>query len=192
MRGRRFLIVALGVICVAVTLPAVGGASRDAGPSACGREEFVGGLEAVFGRFKTQTAAQSFRSRVAASGFQNLNIIPGCNEYRVVLRGFDSFDTGVELQDEAQRFHYPVTLECIAPKDDVGELEVVFGHRRTRFGAQQLVNRAAALGFLGLQLENDPCGGFEVMIKGFTGRAQAEDFVDEAKSAGFSVVIEQS
>jgi hypothetical protein len=191
MRGRRFLVVALGVLCVVVALPGVG-ASRNTATSACGREEFVGGLEAVFGRFKTQAAAQSFRARVAAAGFQNLNIIPGCNEYRVVLRGIDSFDIGVELQDEARRFHYPVTLECIAAKDDVGELEVVFGHRRTRFDAQVLVNRAAALGFLGLQLENDPCGGFEVMIKGFTGRGQAEDFVDEAKRAGFNVAIESS
>ena len=172
-------------------MPSVG-SSRTATDSACGREEFVAGLEAVFGRFRTQAAAQSFRSKVAALGFQNLNIIPGCNEFRVVLRGIESFDVGVELQEEALHFHYPVTLECIAAKDDVGELEAVFGHRRNRFDAEQLVNRAAALGFIGLQLENDPCGGFEVMVKGFTGRAQAEDFVDEAKSAGFDVVIETS
>ena len=191
MRGRRFLVVALGVAAIVAVVPSVG-ASRSSAPNACGREEFVGGLEAVFGRFKTMAAAQSFRTRVAAGGFQNLNIIPGCNEYRVVLRGIESFDVGVELQDEARRFNYPITLECIAPKDDVGELEVIFGHRRTRFDAQQLLNRAAALGFLGLQLENDPCGGFEVMIKGFSGPAQAQDFVDEAKAAGFDVVIEQS
>ena len=44
----------------------------------------------------------------------------------------------------------------------------------------------------GLQLEPDPCGGFEVMFKGFSSRAQAEDFVAEASRGGFKVVLERS
>ena len=48
------------------------------------------------------------------------------------------------------------------------------------------------VGFVGLKLEPDPCGGFEVMIQGFQDQAQAEDFVNEAKSVGFDPVIETS
>jgi hypothetical protein len=182
----------LTAAALAAVLAPSGGSSQPNATAACGREEFVGGLEAVFGRFTTLQAANSFRTRVVAAGFQNANVIPGCNEFRVVLRGIDSFDVGVDLQAEAVHEHFAPTLECIAAKDDVGELEAVFGHRRTRAEAQQLLGQAAAVGFIGLQLEADPCGGYEVMLKGFTGRDQAEDFVNEAKTAGFDVVIESS
>ena len=52
--------------------------------------------------------------------------------------------------------------------------------------------RAAASGFVGLVLEPDPCGGFEVMIHGFQDQAEADDFVREATAHGFDVVIETS
>ena len=193
--SRARSVVAIAGVLAACVLPAVG-SSEPAGTaarSACGREEFVGGLEAVFGRVKTQAAASTFRVRVVAAGFQNASVIPGCSEFRVVVRGIDSFDVGVDLQAEAVHEHFAPTLECIAAKDDVGELEVVFGHRRTRAEAQQLVAAAADVGFTGLQLEADPCGGYEVLIKGFSGRSQAEDFVNEAKTAGFAgAAIESS
>ncbi len=192
MRVSRLLLVVLAAA-------ALGGASAASVGSAvkplkadCGREEFVAGLEAVFGRFKTHPAAITYRTKINQLGFVNANIIEGCDGFRVVIRGFDSFDEGVDLQAEAERVSLNVTLECIQAKDDVGELEVVFGHRRTRADAQVLVSRAAALGFVGLQLESDPCGGYEIMAKGFTGRAQAQDFVTEAKSVGFDTVIEKS
>ena len=54
------------------------------------------------------------------------------------------------------------------------------------------MSRAAASGFVGLLLEPDACGGFEVMIQGFKDSAQAEDFVREAKTHGFDAEIETS
>lgn len=171
--------------------PSVGSPAQS--PTAdCGRVEFVAGLEAVFGRFKTHPQAIAYRTKIAQLGFVNGNIIEGCDGFRVVIRGLDSFDQGVDLQTEASRVGLNVTLECIQAKDDVGELEVVFGHRSNRADAQVLVSRAAALGFVGLDLETDPCGGYEILAKGFTGRPQALDFVNEAKSVGFDAVIEKS
>jgi cell division septation protein DedD len=159
----------------------------------CGRVEFIGGLEAVFGRFKTQAAANAFRAKVVVAGFTNANVLPVCpNGYKVSLRGMESFDVAVDLQAEARLEHFAPTIECVKAKDDVGELEAVFGHPRNRSEASDLVTRAAALGFSGLQLELDPCGGFEVIVKGFSSREQADDFAAEAKQAGFDVVIEQS
>src|SRR2546423_2421155 len=104
----------------------------------------------------------------------------------------ENFDVAVELQAEANGVRRATTIECIQGKDDVGELEVVFGHRRTRDDAEALVSRAAASGFVGLQIEPDACGGFEVMIKGFRDQAQADDFVGEAKTHGFEAVAEKS
>ena len=132
------------------------------------------------------------RSRVQARGFQNANVIPGCDGFRVVIRGMEEFDTAVALQASAAKSRFKATIECIQGKDDVGELEVVFGHRRDRAEARALVGRAADGGFHGLELEPDPCGGFEVMIKGFANRGEAEDYVAQAKRAGFDTVIEKS
>jgi hypothetical protein len=187
----------VAVVCAvtAVSTAAVPATSSSAPPKRlvdCGRVEFVSGLEAVFGRFKTQPAAERFRTSIVRLGFQNASIIPGCDGFRVVVRGIENYDIGVELQSEARHAKLTATIECIKGKDDVGELEVVFGHRRTRLEAQQLVARAASVGFTGLQLEPDPCGGFEVMFNGFTSRTQAEEFVGETRGAGFDAVIEKS
>jgi hypothetical protein len=155
--------------------------------------DYTSGLEVVFGRFTTHPPAVAFRNKVGGSGFANASIVEGCDGiFRVVVRGAESFDVAVDLQDEARTAHYSASIECIKDKDDVGELEAVFGHGRTRAEADELVSRAATSGFVGLQLEPDPCGGFEVMLDGFQDRAQADEFVSEAKAHGFDVVIEQS
>src|SRR4029450_3343450 len=93
------------------------------------RTEFVSGLEAVFGRFKTHQQAITFRNRVTSRGFVNANIIEGCSDFRVVLRGIDTFDVGVDLQSEARREGFAVTLECIQAKK-VGRWDGVLGDRR--------------------------------------------------------------
>jgi hypothetical protein len=159
---------------------------------ACGsRIEFLSGLEAVFGRRKTYQQALTFRTRVTTRGFVNANIIEGCGEFRVVVRGIDTFDVGVDLQDEARREGFAVTLECIKAKP-LGRLDAVFGHGRDRPTAQAIVNRAAAAGFPGVKLRNDPCGGFEAYLAGFEDQREAEAFAAQANARGFDVVLERN
>jgi hypothetical protein len=158
-------------------------------PQDCGRVEFVSGLEAVFGRRKTHQQALALRTQIAARGFVNANIIQGCDGFRVVVRGIDTFDVGVDLQDEARAEGFPVTLECIQAKP-LGRLEAIFGHGRDRPAAQAIVNRAADAGFNGLKLRNDPCGGFEVYLAGFEDQREAQAFATEAKARGFDVALE--
>ena len=191
MRRTRLLAVLAGVVAtVAVLAPGAG--SKTAAPQVC-KVEYVSGPEVVFKRFSTHPPAVAFRNQVVANGFQNASIIEGCDGiFRVVVRGIESFDIAVDLQAEAKTVNYDASIECIKGKDDVGELEVVFGHSRTRAEAADLVSRAAASGFVGLQLEPDPCGGFEVMIHGFQDQNEADDFVREATAHGFDVVIETS
>src|SRR5215216_7307775 len=158
-------------------LPGLGTSAPTAGKASidCGREEFVSGLEAVFGRRKTQAQANVLRATVIRRGFVNANIIPGCDGFRVVIRGIDTFMIGVDLQSEARREGFPVTLECIKAKE-IGRLEAVFTHARDRATAGAFVERVAASGFPGLKFRPDPCGGFEVYLAGFQSREEAEAF----------------
>jgi cell division septation protein DedD len=183
-----------GVGALLAVAPGIGSSSSGGSrQTTCGRVEFVSQLEAVFGRFQTLAQANADLTKVKAAGFVNAEVFPDCpSGYKVSLRGFESFDTAVALQDEARRAKFLPTIECVQGKDDVGELEAVFGHRPTRSEASDLATLMAARGFTGAQLESDPCGGFEVMIKGFTDRSQADDFVAEARAVGFDVVIENS
>ena len=188
MRAARLfgLAALVGLVCFAV--PALGlssstptAAGRDA---ACGRVEFVSGLEAVFGRFKTHQQALTFRTRVTSRGFVNANIIEGCNEFRVVVRGIDTFDVGVDLQSEARKEGFGVTLECIQAKQ-LGRWDGVLGHGRDRVAASAIAARAADAGFPGAKLKNDPCGGFAVYVAGFPDQASAQSWADAARSRGF-------
>jgi hypothetical protein len=157
---------------------------------ACGnRVEYVSGLEAVFGRRKTHQQALAFRTQVTGRGFVNANIIEGCDGFRVVIRGIDTFDIGVDLQEEARREGFAVTLECIKAKE-LGRWEAVLGHGRDRPSAQAIANRADAAGFPGAKLRPDPCGGFEVYIAGFDNQAEAQAFATQAKARGFDVAVE--
>ena len=195
MRVARLFALACLVGGIAGSVPSLG-LSRstpgfDSAQQACGRTEFISGLEAVFGRRKTHQLALTFRAQVTGRGFVNANIIQGCDGFRVVVRGIDTFDVGVDLQDEARREGFAVTLECIQAKP-LGRLEAVFGHGRDRPSATAIVNRAEAAGFPGVKLRNDPCGGFEAYLAGFEDQREAEAFAAQAKAHGFDVVLERN
>src|SRR6476619_5399623 len=150
----------VGLVCTAV--PSLGLSSAAPAPAlapnACGRVEFVSGLEAVFGRFKTHEQALAFRTRITSRGFVNANIIEGCTDFRVVIRGIDTFDVGVDLQSEARKEGFAVTLECIQAKQ-IGRWDAILVHGRDRGTANAIVTRAADAGFPGAKMRNDPCGG---------------------------------
>ena len=154
MRVARLFVLACLACVLAGSVPSLGlsrSTSVESAQQACGgRLEFISGLEAVFGRRKTHQQALTFRTQVTARGFVNANIIQGCDGFRVVVRGIDTFDVGVDLQNEARREGFAVTLECIKAKP-LGRLEAIFGHGRDRPTATAIVNRAAAAGFPGRQ-----------------------------------------
>ena len=195
MRVARLLALACLVGGLAGSVPSLGLSDSTPGSKAaqqaCGRLEFISGLEAVFGRRNTHQQALAFRTQVTQRGFVNANIIEGCDGFRVVVRGIDTFDVGVDLQSEARREGFAVTLECIQAKP-LGRLEAVFGHGRDRPTATAIVNRADAAGFPGVKLRGDPCGGFEAYLAGFEDQREAEAFVAQAKARGFDVVLERN
>ncbi len=187
MRTARLAALAAIAGAVAIFVPSIGQTKTSATgrADACGREEFVSGLEAVFGRRKTQQQALQLQRQVVGRGFVNANIIEGCNDFRVVVRGIETFDIGVALQSEARRERFPVTLECIQAKT-LGRWEGILGHGRDRGAANSLVSRGAAAGFPGAKLRTDPCGGFEVYVAGFANQREAESWAATARSRGFA------
>jgi hypothetical protein len=144
----------------------------------------------VFGRPTTLAAAQKLQTEVVAQGFTFTSIEVGCNEFRVVIRGYDTFATAVAIQEEARKTTFKPTIECYQAPDKNGELEVAMGHEPDLASAQALVAVAASRGLVNAQLEADPCGGYEVMMKGFIDRAQAEAFAAQAYAIGFDAHVE--
>jgi hypothetical protein len=178
----------------AVLVPSIGLSKTDTlrRADACGRVEYQNALEAVFGRKKGHQQAIQYRNLVVSRGFVNAFIVDDCpSGFRIVLRGIETFDIGVELQEEARKEGFPVTLECIKAKE-IGRYEAVFGHARDRVAANALVNRAAGSGFPGLKLRPDPCGGFEVYLAGFDSQAEAQTFATNARARGFDVIVERN
>jgi hypothetical protein len=158
---------------------------------ACGGlPAYTTGPEVVFGRPKTLAAAQKLQSQVMAQGFTFTSIELGCNEFRVVIRGYDTFAIAVAIQDEARKTTFHPTVECYQAPDKNGELEVDMGHEPDINSANDLVALAASRGLVGAQLEADPCGGYEVIMKGFIDREQALAFAAQAYAIGFNAHLE--
>jgi hypothetical protein len=127
---------------------------------------------------------------LGSEGFVNASIELGCDEFRVAVRGYDTF-AAVVLQGEARRGGFSATVECYQSEDKGGELEVSFGHGADLPTATDLLDQVKSEGFRRAKLEPDPCGGSEVLHTGFSSRALAEQFVHEAvTSGGFDAHLE--
>jgi len=185
----------VAVAIVAAVLVAASGTSsaspKRLGQACGGLPEYTTGPEVVFGRPKTLAAAQKLQAQVMGVGFTFTSIEVGCNEFRVVIRGYDTFETAVALQEEARRRTiFRPTVECYQAPDKNGELEVALGHAPDLASADALVSLVASRGFVNAKLESDPCGGYEVMMKGFTDQDQAKAFAEEAYGVGFNAHVE--
>jgi cell division septation protein DedD len=189
VRAARIVAIAAGAAAL-VAFSGTSSASPKIGQACGGLPEYTTGPEVVFGRPATLAAAQKLQAQVVGQGFRFTSIEVGCNEFRVVIRGYDTFATAVAIQDEARKTTFRPTIECYQAPDKNGELEVDMGHEPDRDSANALVALAASRGLVNAQLEADPCGGYEVMMKGFTDRAQANEFAAEAYAVGFNAHVE--
>jgi hypothetical protein len=157
--------------------------------SPCASEQEPGIL-ANFGHFHSVAAANRMIERAHSYGFQGLEVQRrGCKDFAVVLRGVASVRQGHDLQAEARRVGLRVTLDCrsLAPQ---GGLVAVFGHRRTRHAAEVLATKAGAQGFQGLQIVQDRCKDWAVVLYGLKTPRQRREFAREARSVGFRVTFE--
>ena len=190
MKVVRIVAIATGAVAL-VAFSGTSSASPKSG-QACGDglPAYSTGPEVVFGRPNTLAAAQQLQAQVVAQGFKFTSIELGCSEFRVVIRGYDTYATAVAIQEEARKSTFHPTVECYQAPDKNGEIEVDMGHEPDLDSANALIAVAAERGLLHAQLEADPCGGYEVMMKGFVDRAQASAFAAEAYSVGFDAHVE--
>ena len=190
MRVVRILAVAVGAAALVAFSGTSSASPQRAGQVCGGVPAYITGPEVVFGRPTTLAAAQKLQAQVVTQGFTFASIEVGCGEFRVVLRGYDTFATAVAIQAEARRTTFRPTVECYHAPDKNGEFEVAMGHAPELDSAKALVALAASRGFVNAQLEGDPCGGYEVMMKGFVDQAQANAFAAEAYGVGFNAHLE--
>lgn len=69
--------------------------------------------------------------------------------------------------------------------------EAVFGHFSSRSQGLALALRARTVGFMGIKIEDEGCGDYEVEIDGADKVADRVSFAAEAQKAGYPVTFEQ-
>jgi hypothetical protein len=157
---------------------------------ACTNQEEPGIL-ADFGHVTSVAAANQLIDRADSVGFKGLTVEQrGCNDFAVVLRGLTSMSQARSFQKEARGAGFHVALDCrSAPLR--GSPVAVFGHRRTAGAANRLARAAEHRGFKGLQVVQDRCTDWEVVLYGLTTPAARRAFAREARAVGFPVTFEQ-
>jgi hypothetical protein len=175
-------ILVIGSLAAAATILVTGlSSSATAARRACETPVFQNGLDVVFGRGKTQAAANVITARAQRGGFHDAKTVQAsCNVWESVLRGLDSYQTAVAVQTEARRARLSPTLECVTA-EQIGQIQAVFGTRATLGDLDEVISRAGSFGYVGMKTKRAPCGGYQAYVAGFHDRAQAEDFAQTAR-----------
>ena len=156
----------------------------------CTTQVYQNGLDVVFGRTKTQAAADRLTRRVTSAGFEGVKTVRDtCRLWKTVLRGINSFDVAVGVQAEARRVRLYPTIECVTAQE-IGQLQAIFATRRTLAEVQDVIAQVSKFGYVGLKVKTAPCGGYQTYVAGFTSYAQADSFAAEASErTGLHVII---
>jgi hypothetical protein len=185
-----------GIAVVTLTLAAilfaaaVGPGSASVRQDACTTPVFQNGLDIVFGRASTQAKADKITRQALTDGFKGVQTVRDtCRVWKSALRGINAYDVAVGVQSEARHAHLYPTIECVKAQE-IGQLQAIFGTRRSLADLQAVLDQAARYGYTNLKTKTAPCGGYQAYIAGFTTRAQADNFAQEASQrSGLHVVI---
>ena len=171
-----------GSLAAAATLLVTGlSSSATAARGACQTPVFENGVDVVFGRARTQAAANAITARAQHIGFNAAKTVQeSCSVWKSVLRGLDSFQTAVAVQTEARRGRMFPTVECVTAQQ-IGQIQAVFGTRPTTGELDDVIQRARSFGYVGLKTKRAPCGGYQAYVAGFSSRAQADEFAQTAR-----------
>jgi len=188
-RGKRLGVVTLAL--AAALIPAVvGSGSASVVGDTCTTPVFQDGLDVVFGRASSQAAADKITQRAEGAGFHDVRTVRDtCGVWKSAYRGLNSFDTAVGLQAEARLVRLYPTIECVRAQE-IGQLQAIFGTRRTLSDLQTVIAQANSFGYVGLKTKTAPCGGYQAYVAGFKSRAEADDFAQVASQrTGLKVFI---
>jgi hypothetical protein len=157
---------------------------------ACETPVYESGLDLVFGRAKSQAAADKIAQRAVTVGFKGVKTVQeSCTVWKAVLRGLDSFAIAVGVQAEARTVRYFPTIECVTAQE-TGQLQAIFGTLPTIGELNVVIARANSFGYIGLKIKRAPCGGYQAYVAGFSDKAQALEFAQTARErTGLRVTI---
>jgi len=189
-RGKRFALPAVTLaVAFAATLLVTTGSAKIVVDS-CTTPSFQNGVDVVFGRAKTEAAADRITRRAQAVGFGDTRTVRDtCAVWKSALRGLDNYDTAVGVQNEARRVRLFPTVECVL-QQEIGQLQAIFGTRRTLADLQAVVAQANNFGYVGLKTKRAPCGGYQAYVAGFKSRGEADSFAQTASQrTGLHVII---
>lgn len=182
----------LSLFLLAATLILAGGVSGAPAKQQQGCETpvYENGLDLVFGRAKSQAAADKIAQRAVTVGFKGVKTVQeSCTVWKAVLRGLDSFSTAVGVQAEARTVRNFPTIECMTAQQ-TGQLQAIFGTLPTIGELNAVIARANSFGYIGMKIKRAPCGGYQAYVAGFSDKAQAFEFAQTASErTGLHVTI---
>jgi hypothetical protein len=157
---------------------------------ACETPVYESGLDLVFGRAKSQAAADKIAQQAVTVGFKGVKTVQeSCTVWKAVLRGLDSFSTAVGVQAEARTVRKFPTIECVTAQQ-TGQLQAIFGTRPTIGELTAVIARANSFGYIGLKIKRAPCGGYQAYVAGFSDKGQAFEFAQTASErTGLHVTV---
>jgi len=87
---------------------------------------------------------------------------------------------------------YPSRDDCVrrATPGETADLDLVFGRRDTPMGAERLLVRVRAVGYVDAEMRMDGCGRWEVLYAGIESYAQGASSAAEARGAGLEAWLE--
>jgi hypothetical protein len=177
-------------VAAALIATVVGTGSASIAQDSCTTPVFQNGIDVVFGRASTQAAADRITRKAEIVGFKGVKTVrETCGTWKSAFRGLNSYDTAVALQAEARRVKLFPTVECVLAQE-IGQLQAIFGTRRTLSDLDALIAQATNFGYVGLKTRTAPCGGYQAYVAGFKSRAEADDFARTASQrTGLKVVV---
>jgi hypothetical protein len=188
----------LSLFPLAAALILAGGVSVAGGVSsapakqhqACETPVYENGLDLVFGRAKSQAAADKIAQQAVTVGFKGVKTVQeSCTVWKAVLRGLDSFTVAVGVQAEARTVKRFPTIECMTAQQ-TGQIQAIFGTLPTIGELNVVFAKANSFGYVGLKIKRAPCGGYQAYVAGFSSKAQAFEFAQTARErTGLPVTI---
>lgn len=188
--GGKKIVLATLVVGAALVATLVGTGAAGVAQDSCTTASFQNGIDVVFGRSSTQAGADRITRRAQAVGFGDTRTVRDtCAVWKSALRGLDSYDTAVGVQSEARRVKLLPTVECVL-QQEIGQLQAIFGTRRTLAELQAVVSQASNFGYVGLKTKRAPCGGYQAYVAGFKSRGEADSFAQTASQrTGLKVFV---
>ena len=87
---------------------------------------------------------------------------------------------------------FPARDECVHPATRDGDIDAVFGYFDSERDAVAERDRALGVGFKGAETELNACGRVRVFVGGVPTLEVGREFVEEARTVGFEVTLEQA